>query len=90
MATHSSILAWRIPRMEEPGGLQSVGLQRSDMTEARSTHTKSELELRHWISSSTQHGPAHLHVPTPITGSPVKQVTVAELGKVWEWGWGGG
>ena len=28
MATHSSILAWRIPWMEEPGGLQSVGLQR--------------------------------------------------------------
>ena len=27
-ATHSSILAWRIPWTEEPGGLQSVGLQR--------------------------------------------------------------
>ena len=28
MATHSSILAWRIPWAEEPGGLQSVGSQR--------------------------------------------------------------
>ena len=28
MATHSSILAWRIPWAEEPGGLQSMGLQR--------------------------------------------------------------
>ena len=28
MTTHSSILAWRIPWTEEPGGLQSVGLQR--------------------------------------------------------------
>ena len=28
MATHSSILAWRIPRTEEPGGLQSMRLQR--------------------------------------------------------------
>ena len=28
MATHSSILTWRIPWMEEPGGLQSTGLQR--------------------------------------------------------------
>ena len=28
MATHSSILAWRIPWTEEPGGLQSVRLQR--------------------------------------------------------------
>ena len=27
MATHSSILAWRIPWTEEPGGLQSTGLQ---------------------------------------------------------------
>ena len=28
MATHSSILAWRIPWIEEPGGLQSMGSQR--------------------------------------------------------------
>ena len=28
MATHSSILAWRTPWTEEPGGLQSTGLQR--------------------------------------------------------------
>ena len=27
MATHSSILAWRIPWIEEPGGLQSMGSQ---------------------------------------------------------------
>ena len=27
MATHSSILAWEIPWTEEPGGLQSMGLQ---------------------------------------------------------------
>ena len=28
MAVHSSILAWRIPRTEDPGGLQSMGSQR--------------------------------------------------------------
>ena len=28
MTTHSSILAWRVSRTEEPGGLQSVGSQR--------------------------------------------------------------
>ena len=28
MATHSSILAWRIPWTEDPGGLQSMGSQR--------------------------------------------------------------
>jgi len=32
MATHSSILGWESPRTEEPGGLQSMALQR-DMTE---------------------------------------------------------
>ena len=33
MAIHSGILAWRIPWTEEPGRLQSMGLQRSDTTE---------------------------------------------------------
>ena len=33
MATHSSILAWEIPWAEQPGGLQSMGLQKSQ------THT---------------------------------------------------
>ena len=33
MATHSSILSWEIPLTEEPGGLQSMGLQRGDKTE---------------------------------------------------------
>ena len=28
LATHSSILAWKIPWTEEPGGIQSMGLQR--------------------------------------------------------------
>ena len=32
MATHFSILAWRIPWTEEPGGLQSMGSQGLDMT----------------------------------------------------------
>ena len=40
MATHSSILAWSIPWTEEPGGLESIGLQR----------------VRHdWVASSAQH-----------------------------------
>ena len=33
MATHSSILAWRIPWTEKPGGLQSMGFQRVEATE---------------------------------------------------------
>ena len=38
MATHSSIPAWRIPWTEEPGRLQSIGLQRADTTERLSLH----------------------------------------------------
>ena len=37
-AIHSSILAWRIPWTEEPGGLESVGSQESDTTERLHHH----------------------------------------------------
>ena len=36
MATHSSILAWKIPWTEEPGGLQFMGCKESDSIEKRS------------------------------------------------------
>ena len=38
MATHSSILAWRIPWTEELGGLQSTGHKESDTTERLHFH----------------------------------------------------
>ena len=37
IATHSSILAWKTPRTEESGGLQSIGSQRADTTEQLKT-----------------------------------------------------
>ena len=39
MTTHSSFLAWRIPWTKEPGGLQSVGLQKVGHDWATNTHT---------------------------------------------------
>ena len=39
MATHSSILAWRIPWTEELGGLQSTGCKESDTTERLHFHS---------------------------------------------------
>ena len=42
MATHSSILAWKIPRTEDPGGLQSVGLQRVE-DDCVSAHTHNRI-----------------------------------------------
>ena len=38
MATHSSVLAWRIPGTGEPGGLQSMGSLESDTTERLHFH----------------------------------------------------
>ena len=39
MATHSSILAWRILWTKEPGGLQSMGSQRAGQDRVSDTHT---------------------------------------------------
>ena len=51
MATHSSILAWRIPWTEEPSGLQSMGSQESDMTEATEHKTLfSSLVVFHFLA----------------------------------------
>ena len=41
MATHSNVLSWRIPWTEEPGRLQSLGLQRVPHGWATNTHTVS-------------------------------------------------
>ena len=45
MATHSSVLAWRIPWTEDPGGLQPMGSKESDMTKWLSTHTMISLKV---------------------------------------------
>ena len=51
MATHSSILAWRIPWTEKPGGLQSMGRKESDMTEALTTFTFLQVEKDSYVLS---------------------------------------
>ena len=48
MATHSSVLAWRIPWREEPGGLQSMGSQRV---------------LHNWSNLAFKHAPWHYRCP---------------------------
>ena len=45
MATHSSILAWRIPWTEEPGRLQSMGSQRVTHDCATNTHTHTHTHI---------------------------------------------
>ena len=46
MATHSNILAWRIPWTEQPGWLQSVGLQRVG-------HDSSDMSHMHFLKHSS-------------------------------------
>ena len=62
MATHSSILAWRIPWTEEPGGLHTV----------HEVSQKSQTQLREWcgcmgehsvVSNSLQHQQKRIHLP---------------------------
>ena len=54
MAIWSSILAWRVPRTEEPGGLQSVGLQSQTWLSNWHTHTHTPYagrqRTRNWTS----------------------------------------
>ena len=47
MATHSSILTWRILRTEESGGLQSTGLQRAAHGWVTNTHTHTYIHIRY-------------------------------------------
>ena len=57
MTTYSSILAWKIPWMEEPGRLQSMGLQRvrHDWTASLSLYTFTEVLRRLWKHYFLQH-----------------------------------
>ena len=62
MATHSSILAWRIPWTEAPGGLQSIGLQRVREDWATNTFTffhmskyRNDTSCHGWSESASYH-----------------------------------
>ena len=47
LATYSTILAWRIPWTEEPGGLPSMGLEQVGHDRVTNTHT--QVKIHHWI-----------------------------------------
>ena len=73
MATHSSILAWRIPWMEEVGRLQSMGSQRVGHDWATSLHFTScyiEIVFVHaWVVSSSRTQIASLYLCVPSSSS---------------------
>ena len=70
MATHASILAWKIPWTEEPGGLQSMGLKRVGCDQARArrhththTHTHTELVYNVVVVSGVQQIESVINIP---------------------------
>ena len=56
MATHFSVLAWKIPWTEEPGGLQSIGLQRVEGVPGSSTGKESACNEEILVSFLGQEG----------------------------------
>ena len=52
MATHSSTLAWRIPWIKEPGGLQFIGLQRDRLKQLSTQHTEHNIGIIHKFTKS--------------------------------------
>ena len=63
MATHSSILAWKIPWTEEPGGLQSKGLQRVKHDWVTGHQQQQAFNIRH-SAQAHQYTNAHTQIHT--------------------------
>ena len=88
MATHSSILAWKTPWTEEPGGLQSTGLRESDTTQQlndSSNYSVLEVPSREHVesvNSATRQGsqrPRLSSYPAPVTWA-VRQLVNGQPG----------
>ena len=90
MAAHSSILAWRIPWTEEPGRLQSMGSQKSDMTERLTLSTGT------FTLFSSRRAAQVLQCLETLREKPAGAVSFPGLTVQWwfllpsAWGWGVG
>ena len=75
MGTHSSILAWRSPRTEESGGLQSMGLQKSQtllstiQTRWNGGDRLSPKEIRSWNEWNAVHTSSHYTITMSLTAT---------------------
>ena len=68
MSTHSNILAWRIPWTEEPGRLQSMGLQRvgHDLVTEHTQHSGDDSKVNRTLRNNTPNFTMTLtHRPPP-------------------------
>ena len=66
MATHSSILSWEIPWTEEPGGLQFMGSQESDMTEQLINSRSCHISLLGSFPSISKLAGTSAAIPEPV------------------------
>ena len=80
MATHSSILAWRIPWTEEAGGLQSLGLQ--SQTRQRLTHAETQPQITKEVEFRSEKA-----VGKRLRKLGQEEYFSENLGW-WGWGWG--
>jgi len=94
MATHSSILAWRIPWTEDPGGLQSMGLQRVlDTTEQltlastiQSNHDAAAKSLQSCptLCDPTDSSPPGSPIPGILQAGTLEWVAIS-FSSAWKW-----
>ena len=77
MAIHSSILAWRIPWTEEPGGLQSIGSQRV-------RHAWSDLTHAHILWSHLKITTTTFELPVPPPPN-LSGILLASIKSLWQW-----
>ena len=80
MAIHSSILAWRIPWTEKPGGLQSTGSQRVRHDWATNTTAVASIEMQcfhRFTGGDPLHRVTHIaQVPSGVTESPAEPLRI--------------
>ena len=93
MAIHSSILAWRIPWTEEPGGLQSMGLQKVGHDWSNLAHTRMNMyrinQILSWCCTCMLSCFSHVWLfATPWTVPTDRRAwwaTVHGIAKSWTW-----
>ena len=68
MATHSSVLAWRIPGMGEPGGLLSMASHRVNMTEATQQQQQQQIPRASLVAQLVKNSPAVQETPVQFLG----------------------
>ena len=89
MAPHSSTLAWKIPWMEEPGRLQSMGLQRVEHEWETSlsftfTAAAASLQLCPTLCDPTDGSPPGSSVPGILQARTLEWVAIA-FSNAWDW-----